>query len=718
MSRLRGLGIALLPALALSVLAVAVYFKNCYEVYPLRVLAYLPLILIGILPVILLILWRGLPFWRQLPIARRREILLIPLALAPFAAWLITLPSPVMLAPHTFVIQPADNASVEIHLLTDLNRRPIPTSAFQMTSDWQIEDGVIFTNGAPGSRLTVQGNLAGGLVVGLRYFPEGGFVTLTWDGVERAINLEARDSSILKTVLSDFTPQSIASRPFLALEKFVLMALELAGIYVLIFLCMAAIFIFARGERAYPIVSVVIMIALFSGFLFLKTSSLKTDVPRTFRDTYAYIQAASLAITNPQFWAGTRSFGLPLFLKLLGTTPQNYDSLEQMRLIFFVQAIFSAISWTAFAVMAAAVTSRRWLTRVLLFGLILFFSLSLEIGLWDALLLSESFTLSLFALVLASWLALIAWLPKIQQAWLRWVVLAGTLFVTVLYTFTRDSNIYFIIIAAGVLLLFWLRGLLKARRSEVVVFTAAIALLFIGQNLSMSAGNRWQIFMYDHLAVRFLNSPDATEFFAREGLPVSDRLMETRHMVGYVYQPLFTEDPAFQPVRDWVATRSKAAYLKYLISNPKKTLLDPLINAPKLLWGGNLEYRSPVGGVVPATSQVSWLTTLIYQRRPLALVILFLTSLAGIYLFWRDSNPLWVMMVLLLVSLYPMMFIIWHGEPLEIERHAVQLGIQFRLTGWLGLVEIVSVGIGRVLDKEARSQNPTFQRTQKQQNSV
>ena len=40
-----------------------------------------------------------------------------------------------------------------------------------------------------------------------------------------------------------------------------------------------------------------------------------------------------------------------------------------------------------------------------------------------------------------------------------------------------------------------------------------------------------------------------------------------------------------------------------------------------------------------------------------------------------------------------MMFIIWHGEPLEIERHAVQIGIQLRLAGWLALPLLIDAAI-------------------------
>ncbi len=700
MNRFSWLKAALPTALALSVLALGLRFTNQYGVYPLKRLVYLPLVLIVILPITLLVFWRGWPLWQRTPGRERRktrrETGWIALFLLPLVAWLLPLPSPALYAPHKLVIQPIEGTQVEIRKLTDLNGSPIPDSALQMTPDWQTEGEVIYSNGLSNSRLVVQGNLAGGMVIGMRYLPEGGSVILEWDGNAQIINLAAREGLVLTTILSEPVFWNIAYSPLQTLATLILITLASGGLYILLFLSLASAYSLFGLSRARPLTAVAVMAALLVGFSYLKTSSLSADIPRVFRDTYAYVQTAALSLTDLQFWAGTRAFSLPLFLKLFGTTLTNYSSNEQMQRIFLTQLALSALSWTALAAVIAAAAPRRWFIRVFLFGLVLFFSLSLEIGLWDALLLSESLTFSLFALTLASWLALVTWLPKIQRAGLRLALLITTGIITLLYTFTRDSNIYFVIIGAGILLLCWILGWIKARRKETAAFALASALLFLAQSFSLSAGNRWQIFMFDHLAVRFLPDPAAVQFFAAEGLPLSDRLMETTHMAGYEYQSIYMQDPAFQPVRDWVITRSKGAYLKYLLSQPGRTLLDPLLNAPKLLWGSNLEYRSPLGGVTPVPSQLSFLTALFYPRYPLALAALFLTALAGIYFYWREANPLWVLLAVLLVTLYPMMFIVWHGEPLEIERHAAQLGIQFHLAGWLGLAEILSVGIHRI----------------------
>ncbi len=77
-----------------------------------------------------------------------------------------------------------------------------------------------------------------------------------------------------------------------------------------------------------------------------------------------------------------------------------------------------------------------------------------------------------------------------------------------------------------------------------------------------------------------------------------------------------------------------------------------------------------------------------YPRWVGALGTFLLLGLGGVIVYWRsqDTNPIWLLVSIFMVSLYPLMFLVWHGNPLEIERHAAQIGVQVRLMGWLALV--------------------------------
>jgi hypothetical protein len=49
---------------------------------------------------------------------------------------------------------------------------------------------------------------------------------------------------------------------------------------------------------------------------------------------------------------------------------------------------------------------------------------------------------------------------------------------------------------------------------------------------------------------------------------------------------------------------------------------------------------------------------------------------------WR-SSPLWAVPLTMILLVYPHAFLVWHGDAMELGRHAVQAGIQFHLGLWL-----------------------------------
>ncbi len=67
------------------------------------------------------------------------------------------------------------------------------------------------------------------------------------------------------------------------------------------------------------------------------------------------------------------------------------------------------------------------------------------------------------------------------------------------------------------------------------------------------------------------------------------------------------------------------------------------------------------------------------------LVVAWLALLgASVFGFIYDrQRPAWLAAAVLLISMYPLMFLVWHGNPMEIPRYADQIAVQFRLAGWM-----------------------------------
>ena len=96
----------------------------------------------------------------------------------------------------------------------------------------------------------------------------------------------------------------------------------------------------------------------------------------------------------------------------------------------------------------------------------------------------------------------------------------------------------------------------------------------------------------------------------------------------------------------------------------------------------NDEYRQPRQ---PSPAWVSQLSEFLYFRSPFTLLISVGLMLAAMLVLWRQkaANPHGLVPAALMLLSYPLMFMVWHGDAGEIERHSALIGICFRLSSWM-----------------------------------
>ncbi len=429
-----------------------------------------------------------------------------------------------------------------------------------------------------------------------------------------------------------------------------------------------------------------LMLGITAVFLVVKLSTRSFDKTQYFRDTASYAVMADVPLTSANFWAGERPFTLPLFFKLIGINSQNYKIPAAMAVVAGWQTWVSIVSWVVLGLLLAWSMRSRY-TGLFAFGTCLLFASNYEIGKWDVLLLSESISFSLFALLLASWILLLSLLARPSGRNARFAALAGVVVITILYAFVRDSNVYFALIAsavfAGAALIY---KSLRPMRGYVLGYLACALALLAAQNISINLGNRWQIFIYDHLAYRIIPDKQALAYFVRAGLPVNNQLLKIPNMRGAVYQDLMLHSPEMEAVRQWTDAHGKATYFSYLLSQPLETLMAPLRDAKTLLDGTAMDYRLPgfEGAVVPRP--LRGLTRIMFLRLPgwaYAVAWLALLGASIVGFIYDRQRPTWLAAAVLLISMYPLMLLVWHGNPMEIPRHADQIAIQFRLAAWM-----------------------------------
>lgn len=430
------------------------------------------------------------------------------------------------------------------------------------------------------------------------------------------------------------------------------------------------------------------LLALLGIFWALKWSYHDFYPLRDYRDSTSYALTAEQSLTSPSFWAGERSFTLPLLYKIVGVTSQNVKTPATMQIVAQWQTWISIFSWVVFGLTVAKRFRQRWL-GIVAFALILGFSLVYDVSRWDRMMLSESLSCSLLVLLLAGWIGLLD-LPSVQsRSPVGILVLIWVSVISILFSFIRDSNIYFVLIAAVIFAAAALLKRFQISRFSTLVYLGFIVQLFFAQNASISAGNRWQIFIYDHLAYRIIPNPVALDYFTKAGLPVSETLLQIPTMRGYVYQALLFNDPSMEPVRQWTNEHGKAVYLGYLLSDLPASLSQPLDHAA-LLLNGTMEYGDPDHArLFPSFPEsIQGLTNVLFSsltrsRRYMALAYALMLALSAWALLRGWGRGVWGMLFAVLISVYPLMFLNWHGDPMEIERHALQIAIQFRLAFWL-----------------------------------
>jgi hypothetical protein len=445
---------------------------------------------------------------------------------------------------------------------------------------------------------------------------------------------------------------------------------------------------------------IVIYLALLGIFWTLKWSYHDFYPLRDYRDSTSYALTAEKPLTEPSFWAGERSFTLPLLYKIVGVTAQNVKTPATMQVVAQWQTWISIFSWVVFGLTIARRFRQRWL-GIIAWGLILGFSLVYDISRWDRMMLSESLSCSLLVLLLAGWVWLLDFPSAQGRSPLGILILVWVSVISVLFSFIRDSNIYFVLIAAVIFAAAALLKHFQISRFLALVYLGIIVQLFFAQNASISAGNRWQIFIYDHLAYRIIPNPVALDYFTKAGLPVSDTLLQIPTMRGYVYQDLLFNDPAMEPVRRWTNEHGKAVYLGYLLSDLWGSLSQPLDNASMLL-NGTLEYGDPDHARLLPTfpDSIRGLTDVLFSsltrsRRYVALAYALMLALSVWALLRGWGRGAWGMLFAVLVSVYPLMFLNWHGDPMEIERHALQIAIQIRLAFWL----VILLGLDHAIQR-------------------
>jgi hypothetical protein len=397
------------------------------------------------------------------------------------------------------------------------------------------------------------------------------------------------------------------------------------------------------------------------------------------QDTESYLEVASHSVFSLDFWAGARSWTVPLLWKVL----PDADSERAAG-----QFILSCASWPVLA-WAVARCLRDTVFRYVAFSLVLLFSLTLAIVRWDLVILSESVSISLTVLVLAAWLELV-------RAPRRGLVVA-LLGLTLLWVFARDSNGIIALVTVPLLALWAIRPPAELGRAWVGVLAAGTFAIFFAGLLATTTDEaqlrRNERPILHVIGRRVLADQEQTRWWRDHGMPAPPpRVIRERRSLAGIAEGGLPSDPQTEEFLDWAREHGRNTLARYLLAHPIQTVKQTIGKRQRLLAGVTLGYRPPdARNILPEP-----IDELVYPRdaQDVYFWMIVIGLGAGVVGLTLGARRTWWVPVIAFAVQAPHAIVVYQGDTLEIPRHAMLVAVTTRLS----LLLLAILACDRVLE--------------------
>ncbi|MFN8026722.1 MAG: hypothetical protein U0W40_10350 [Acidimicrobiia bacterium] len=401
------------------------------------------------------------------------------------------------------------------------------------------------------------------------------------------------------------------------------------------------------------------------------------------QDSLSYEASASHSWFSRALWAGDRAPLTPVLWKLTGTETS----------FVVTQTLLSIVAWSVLAVVVGRLARPRW-AQLVAGGLVLGFATATPIVQWDRSVLSESLSLSLVALLFA---AAIVWARRPGRAEAAVLVTVALLFAAV-----RDTHIWVIAmlaVALGAYGAWRATGRRNARcATRVAWVAAALGVVVFVTGWGSASSHRTQQNIVNVYSVRVFPYADRIDWFADHGMPAARALRARAAQVKGVdgnapYAGVDTNVPRFAALGRWLRDHGTATYVEWLLTHPGYVVNEPLRRPERTFNNaeGHLTYYG-----APDRTDVSLANTLLFPPwwvvEPAALV-----AVLGAWWWRRWRLHAWQMVALLGVIGVAHMLIAWHGDGMEVTRHASIGNVQVRLA--------ILVALGMLLPRAAAARS-------------
>ncbi len=415
----------------------------------------------------------------------------------------------------------------------------------------------------------------------------------------------------------------------------------------------------------------------------------KFDPPiwKGYEDTFDYLQQSHQSLLDKSFYFPERKtnfyprpFTVPLFYKIANSDPET---------IIMMQKIVHALC-TFFLGYVILFFLRNSLSKIIfLFAWYLLMSWWNILG-WTHMLLSESLSMSFTFLWIASFLLVFHKRTKIS--------IISHILITLLFSFTRDSWPYILIIFYGMftlIALLWDKKMIK----NCVVFLLLSCSIFVVQQKSAQIGERYRLPIMNNIVFRILPNKEYLQWFSDQGMPCVDLIKKNySHLDAYekIY-PIYT-DLTLSKFSDWAGKEGRPIYTKFIMTHPSYLfLLNERRSDLNRIFAYDIGYTDEVRGY-------SILSQFLF---PLfnTLIILGLNVFL-IYLFIKEKRLIWLLPSVLIAIFAFNAFLLYIADSMEVERHLFVTNIMIQFVGILSVCFILdSEFCNRILNKQKHLNN-------------
>jgi hypothetical protein len=373
--------------------------------------------------------------------------------------------------------------------------------------------------------------------------------------------------------------------------------------------------------------------------------------PKVYQDSADYLRYAAKPFFSQEFWAGGRAW-VPVLFYRLAPDGNTYRSLGQL--------LVSIACWLALAIVVARCIRRPGL-RLVAFGLVLTFSMSMTIIQWDAVMVSESLSISLGAALVAAWLALVRRPGNLN--------IALVLLFSLLWASTRDTNSWVVLLTAPCTLAWLVIAWRRAGRVTAGFTLGRVALalgcIAIYYSVVVESTNgpiyRGSEVLFHVIDRRVVKDPAEFRYFRDHGLPPRQKEYRPRNYV------------------EWGRHHARSTLAGFLITHPQKAIRAVVRDRDQVIDVSYLvHYRSRQARTILPEPLAELAFPPSFESVLFWLVVI---GVAAAYVARRHGAwRIWLVPVLLLAFQPIHAFVVYHGDAWEVSRHSLLVGVLTRLS--------------------------------------